>query len=219
MANKYIVYVDESGDASLKHVDKDYPIFVLAICIFEVESYVSQTVPAFQNLKFKHFGHDAVVLHESEIRKQSGDFLRLSDPILRSSFLGDLSDAISKSDFRILPVVIDKTSSKTDQVFSTAIDVGLARLRQLLANDADDESEVFLIFESRGLSEDRQLLRDFDLLHRARRPLQFQIRFAPKAISSTGLQIADLVARPIGLSYLRPGQPNRSFEVIQSKVV
>jgi hypothetical protein len=31
------------------------------------------------------------------------------------------------------------------------------------------------------------------------------------------LQIADLVARPIGLSVLRPDQENRAFEIIKNK--
>jgi len=31
------------------------------------------------------------------------------------------------------------------------------------------------------------------------------------------LQLADLMARPIGLSVLRPGQANRAFEVLERK--
>lgn len=219
MGNQYVVYIDESGDASLRHVDKDYPIFVLVFCIFEVNSYVDKIVPRFQKLKFDHFGHDAVVLHENEIRRQEGDFIWLNDSALRASFLGDLSDAISTSDFRVLPVIIDKSKSGITDVFAKAVDVGLERLRAALASNFEDESEVWLIFESRGVAEDRALFQDFNLLHRHGRPLKFQIKFAPKAISSTGLQIADLVARPIGLDYLRPGQPNRSFELIRDKLI
>ena len=32
-----------------------------------------------------------------------------------------------------------------------------------------------------------------------------------------GLQLADLVARPIGIHYLRPNQSNRAFEIIEQK--
>ena len=219
MGNQYVVYIDESGDSSVRHVDQDYPIFVLVFCIFNVDTYVESTVPRFQKLKFNHFGHDAVVLHENEIRRQEGDFIWLNDSALRTSFLGDLSDAISTSDFRVLPVIIDKTKSGVTDVFAKAVDAGLERLRATLAANFEDDSEVWLVFESRGVAEDRALLRDFDLLHRHRRPLRLQIKFAPKAISSTGLQIADLIARPIGLDYLRPGQPNRSFELIKDKLI
>ena len=30
----YVVYVDESGDHSLERIDPDYPVFVLALCVF-----------------------------------------------------------------------------------------------------------------------------------------------------------------------------------------
>ena len=31
----YIVYVDESGDHSMEHINQEYPLFVLALCIFD----------------------------------------------------------------------------------------------------------------------------------------------------------------------------------------
>jgi hypothetical protein len=39
----------------------------------------------------------------------------------------------------------------------------------------------------------------------------------PKASNSAGLQLTDLMARPIALKHLRPGQPNRAFDVINKK--
>ncbi|HET7267276.1 MAG TPA: DUF3800 domain-containing protein [Oleiagrimonas sp.] len=41
--------------------------------------------------------------------------------------------------------------------------------------------------------------------------------FADKKTNSPGLQLADLVARPIGLSIIRPEQPNQAFEVLKKK--
>ena len=41
---------------------------------------------------------------------------------------------------------------------------------------------------------------------------------ASKQANSEGLQLADLVARPIGLHLLRPGQPNRAWDVRTTKV-
>ena len=35
---------------------------------------------------------------------------------------------------------------------------------------------------------------------------------------SSGLQLADLVARPIGLQTLRPDQENRAFEALKFKL-
>jgi len=41
--------------------------------------------------------------------------------------------------------------------------------------------------------------------------------FASKKANSSGLQFADLVARPIGLNALQPDQKNRAFEIIKHK--
>jgi hypothetical protein len=35
--SQYIVYVDESGDHSLQSIDPQYPVFVLAFCIFHLK--------------------------------------------------------------------------------------------------------------------------------------------------------------------------------------
>lgn len=39
-----------------------------------------------------------------------------------------------------------------------------------------------------------------------------------KKNNSIGLQLADLVARPIGLKQLRPSQSNRAWDVIERKL-
>ena len=80
----YVVYVDESGDHSLASIDSDYPVFVLALCVFHKRHYSEKIIPAVEKLKFNYFGHDSVVLHENEIRKQKGAFSFLIDPAKRS---------------------------------------------------------------------------------------------------------------------------------------
>lgn len=39
-----------------------------------------------------------------------------------------------------------------------------------------------------------------------------------KKANSSGLQLADLTARPIGLNFLRPEQNNRAFDIIKGKI-
>lgn len=65
----YIVYVDESGDHGLASVDAQYPVFVLSFCVFHKGHYTEKVVTAIERFKFRHFGHDSIVLHEHEIRK------------------------------------------------------------------------------------------------------------------------------------------------------
>ncbi|RXZ32336.1 DUF3800 domain-containing protein [Oxalobacteraceae bacterium CAVE-383] len=74
--SKYIIYVDESGDHSLQSIDEKYPLFVLAFCVFHKRHYSEQIVSALEKFKFNHFGHDQVILHETEIRKEKGAFLK-----------------------------------------------------------------------------------------------------------------------------------------------
>jgi hypothetical protein len=40
---------------------------------------------------------------------------------------------------------------------------------------------------------------------------------SPKSSNAPGMQLADLVARPIGIKTLRPSQPNRAYEILTSK--
>lgn len=48
-------------------------------------------------------------------------------------------------------------------------------------------------------------------------PLPFEIVFPDKKANSSGLQLADLVARPISMSVLRPDQEYRAFEMLTCK--
>ena len=76
----YVVFVDESGDHGLVSIDSDYPVFVLDFCVFRKEDYIQNAlVPKVEAFKFEHFGHDLVVLHEHEIRKQQQPFVFLKD--------------------------------------------------------------------------------------------------------------------------------------------
>ena len=39
----------------------------------------------------------------------------------------------------------------------------------------------------------------------------------PKTSNSAGLQMTDLMARPVGLHHLRPSQPNQAYDIISNK--
>jgi hypothetical protein len=81
----YIVFVDESGDHGLESIDPNYPVFVLAFCLFSKEDYACSAVPAVLRFKFKHFGPDKVILHEHDIVKNKP----------RLPFSGTQRDALS----------------------------------------------------------------------------------------------------------------------------
>ena len=77
---------DESGDHSLTSINPQNPVFVLVFCVFKKSDFIDVAVPAIQKLKFRFWGHDAIVLHGHEIRKRHGDFNILLNAERRADF-------------------------------------------------------------------------------------------------------------------------------------
>lgn len=48
--------------------------------------------------------------------------------------------------------------------------------------------------------------------------LTWEPKFVDKRCNSTGLQLADLVARPIGLRMARPTETNHAYDVLSKKI-
>ena len=222
----YVVYVDESGDHSLASIDPDYPVFVLALCVFHKRHYAEKIIPAVEKLKFNYFGHDSVVLHEHDIRKQKGDFAFLSHLPTRLEFVGQLSSIMVASNFILIACVVDKTRMSKSEGASTnpyhiALDICLESLRDFLAEKKQDHLQTHLVVECRGKKEDRELELEFRRIRDGsalgNRQLPFEIVFADKKTNLAGLQLADLVARPVGLNYIRPSQPNQAFDLLKRK--
>lgn len=222
----YLVFVDESGDHSLESVNPDYPLFVLAFCILPTTAYVEQITPAVRRLKCQLFGHDLVVLHEHDIRKKTGPFARLGKDA-RDALLEGLTDIIRTSPITLVAVVIDKVKHKAryqrpEHPYHLALKYGLERVHHFLRIQDQADRRTTIVCEARGLKEDKEMELAFrrvcDGDNRGSRPYAFDIIIADKRANSEGLQLADLVARPIGLHVLRPQQPNRAWEVLAGKL-
>jgi len=222
----YVVYVDESGDHSLASIDADYPVFVLALCVFHKRHYSEKIIPAVEKLKFNYFGHDSVVLHENEIRKQKGDFAFLSHWPTRTVFMERLSSIMEASNFILIACVVDKhrirrTEGMTTNPYHVALGVCLEALHGFLTEKSQQHLATHVVVECRGKKEDAELELEFrricDGNNVANRQLPFDIVFADKKTNLTGLQLADLVARPIGVNYLRPTQQNQAFDLLTRK--
>jgi len=221
----YIVFVDESGDHSLVSIDQEYPVFVLSFCIFQRDNYIDALAPALRRLKFETFGHDLVVLHEIDIRRKRGAFAMLGKGA-REAFLEQLTGLIDATDFTLIAVIIDKVRHKERYVrpehpYHLALKFGLERIFAFLHQQGQHDETTWVICEARGSKEDGELELAFRRIcdgdNSAKRKLPFELHIADKKTNSEGLQIADLTARPIGLSVLRPDQPNRAYEVLQKK--
>lgn len=224
--SKYIVYVDESGDHNLQTIDDKYPIFVLAFCVFHKRHYSEQVVSAMEKFKFNHFGHDQVILHETDIRKERGAFNIFRSREQQIQFLNELTDIIDQSNFILISCVIDKRALRkqantASNPYHIALGFCLETLYEFLLEKNQHEKKTHVVVECRGNKEDKELELEFrricDSNNRPGIPLPFEILFADKKAMSSGLQLADLVARPIGLSVLKPDQSNRAFEVLKHK--
>jgi hypothetical protein len=223
----YIVYVDESGDQSLSEINPEYPRFVLAFCIFAVAAYVDTTVPALQRLKFKHFGHDMVILHEHEIRKSISPFQILLHPPTRKSFLGEIDRIVTDGEFTVVATVIRKPEFRrrrgtTTNPYDIALEFGLERVFLYLQDHGQRNRTTHVVFESRGKREDTALELAFRRILDSTKVegMADTLRFlcVSKMVNSAGLQIADMIARPIGVHDLRPNQPNHAWDVIEPKI-
>ncbi|SEB60053.1 Protein of unknown function [Nitratireductor aquibiodomus] len=225
--SEYIFYADESGDHSLRSIDPAYPVFSLSLCGFKKTTYCSRIVPRFQALKFRYFGHDAIILHEHDIRKQNGAFRILTDRVVRESFLDDLSDCLTNARFKIFSTVIYKPDLKLDlfpeNPYAISLRISLQHVCGFLKRNGQFGKRTYFIFEKRGTKEDGELELEFRRIVSGQNDLslpldRFEIVFCDKKANSTGMQIADLTARPIGLSVFRKNQTNRAFELIRGKL-
>ncbi len=221
----YIIYVDESGDHSLASINPEYPVFVLSFCIFRKDIYAESMTPAVRRLKFATFGHDMVVLHEIDIRKKKGAFAKLGKEA-REAFLNALTNIVDTTDFKLVAVVIDKNKLKSRysspaHPYHQAMEFGLERIYRFLKEQVQDDRLTYLVCEARGAKEDAELELEFRRIRDGgnyfNKPLPFALIIADKKTNSEGMQLADLTARPIGLSILRPDQENRALAILERK--
>ena len=222
----YIIYVDESGDHNLVQTNPQYPIFSLAFCIFKKTDYVSTIVPSLQQLKFRWFGHDAFVLHERELRKREKPFDVLATKTRHDAFMAEMSELIEQTAVTVIAAVIHKDRHKAQYAapahpYELALKFCMERTAHFLRGQGQLNRLTNIIVECRGAQEDRDLELEFRRICDGQNMVgkidYMNIMFVDKKANSTGLQLADLFARPIGLKVLRPDQPNRAFEIIEQK--
>jgi Protein of unknown function (DUF3800) len=231
----FIVFADESGSPVLEGPDPTFPVFVLNCVLVAKADYVERIVPQLQLLKFDFVGHDQLIFHERDIRRQQKDFAFLQvDAGMREAFLERVNAVVANAEIDVVAAVIDKVRltqkyadpwSPYEIALHFCMETLLSRLRQL----GQAGRLVHVVFESRGKKEDAELELHFRRIAANQanwgykqpdfRYLEWEPVFIDKKSNSSGLQLADLMARPIGLKVLRPTQENRAFEVLRQKLV
>lgn len=231
----FIIFADESGSPVLEGPDPTFPVFVLNCVLVAKVDYVERIVPKLQMLKFDFVGHDQLIFHERDIRRQQKDFAFLQvDAGMREAFLERVNAVVAEAKIDVIAAVIDKVRlaqkyadpwSPYEIALHFCMETLLSRLRQL----GQADRLVHVVFESRGKKEDAELELHFRRIAANQanwgykqpdfRFLEWEPVFVDKKSNSSGLQLADLMARPIGLKVLRPNQENRAFDVLRPKLV
>lgn len=214
--SNYIAYFDESGDHGLSSIDPAFPVFVLCGCVFRIDRFLNQDLPAFTRIKLNYFGHDAAVFHSRDIRKQVGPFQILSEPTTKSRFMADVADFYANSSCTIIAAGIDKNRLRRqykypNDPYEISLLFCLERLYGFLTDRGEQHGTLNCVFEKRGNAEDNRLAAQFVRICGGQNywgPLPFQAIFADKQTNMAGLQIADLAAYPIARYFINPAAPN-----------
>ncbi len=228
---KHYFYLDETGDHGLSFIDQNFPLFLLAGCLFDENELVKMEAEI-DEFKLEFFGTTEVILHSREIRKCEGVFQILFDLEKKKIFYERLNEIMSKRKFTIIGSGVNKElyikkygkGAKDPYVISLAFII--ERLVFYL-DKADSKAVVDIRIEKRGKKEDQQLLDQYNTIldkgtyfvssdRIKRKTGSFESFYKKDNIN--GLQIADLCAYPLARHVLNSEAPYIPFEIIKNKI-
>lgn len=214
------LYLDESGDHTWSASDDPGRRYLGLVGVaFSVSAYEPFQVE-FEALKRKHFPGDLdepVVLHRVDLVRKTGRFVALRDSVACEAFDRELLDVIGRAAFWTVAVVLDKRSHQAKlyrglthpyhYCLNAVLERYCGRMRFFGAMRGD------VMVEGRGGVEDRELKKEFRYFaeHGSRytRPGDLatltskEIKIREKKADVCGLQLADLLARPLTRDVLR----------------
>ncbi|MFZ5801466.1 MAG: DUF3800 domain-containing protein [Candidatus Omnitrophota bacterium] len=103
-----VLFLDESGDHSLSKIDPQYPMFVLAGCVFEMGYYEDVVVPEVKAFKRELLGNEKIILHTEDITHNRNGFERVVETEFRKNFYDKVNAVLSRLDYKILACAIKK---------------------------------------------------------------------------------------------------------------
>ncbi len=228
---KYYLFIDESGDHGLVHLDPTFPVFLLCGLITSEENYFHIN-SKINELKQKFWNGKTVILHSRDIRKCEKEFQILFDLEIKKTFYENINDIISTSLYRIISSAIDKEKyirhygRLSNDVYELALSFIIERAIFSL-DEIKEEKQLEIIIEKRGKKEDKTLDEHFQrLVSRGTtyisperlRAVGLKISFRDKKDNINGLQLADLLAYPIARHVIDPKRANPSFDILENKI-
>jgi len=234
---QFHLYLDECGSHFLGKPGEEFPVFVLCGVVVNADAY-----PAFdrhwKTWKATHLGSPDARVHEPNVRTRSYLFHR-QEPVEQAALIESLDEELSELQFDVIAAAIDKraffekhgTDSPDDFLprssYFMCVDFVIERfVHYLYYRGGDARGLVFA--ESRGDREDAEVHAEYIRLllegtqWQADGWFRYQLRpyieFLPKARNNSGLQVADLGARPIAEKVLRPDSTPERWSLFRSRL-
>jgi len=223
-----IMFLDESGDHSLDVIDPQYPMFVLAGVIMDQAYAQGHLEHRFAEFKQEFFGRTDIILHRADITRNKNGFERVEEAAFRQRFFARLNELVASLDFKLVACAIRKDEHLA-RYGVAALDPYMLSLDVLVERFCFEVGEATdggtIVAERRNATLDHELeLAFLNLKIRGTRYVdaaQIERRITGLALRSkkdniAGLQLADLMATPIGRGLL--GKKDlQDYEIIRSK--
>ncbi|MGH7966399.1 MAG: DUF3800 domain-containing protein [Candidatus Binatia bacterium] len=234
---EYILFLDESGAHALKPKDDRFPVFCLCGVIVEAKRYAAFD-RGWKDWKARWLGSRSARIHEPIVRKRAGWFYD-ADPAKTEARITALNARLRSLPFSCIAATIDKIrfiemypEGKVDDFLPTSaylmcVDFIMERFTHFLCH-VGNGAQGTVRAESRGLKEDAEVHHEYIRLHlegtqfcsesQFRGYLRPSIQFERKDGNSSGLQVADLMARPIADKVLNPNASPERWDIVASKL-
>lgn len=228
MGKELLLFLDESGDHSLIKIDDQYPMFVLAGVMMDRDYHDTDAAKIMNDLKQSLFDRTDIILHTADISRNKNGFERLKEKEFRNRFYDALNTMMGELEYMVVAVAIKK-HEHNEKYGLAALDPYLLSLEciieRFIFECEENEKQGLIMAESRNSILDNELeLAYLNLKIQGtkyikakqvkERVKQFIIR--DKKENIPGLQIADLVASPIGRFILKK-KIKPDFEIIKNK--
>lgn len=224
-----VMYLDESGNHDLRpaKINPRYPVFALGGVV--VDRAYERTVigPQLRDFKVQYLGDEEIILHTKDMHRLGKGFEVLADRDYRLTFYKALNELIDSWDFKIIACaikLIDHIAQHGQNAldpYMYSLDVVVERFCKELNNTTDSG---FICAEMRNPGLDRDLRTAWEKIRREGTAFAPAAEIDEKIVHLTlkdkkpniaGMQLADLIATPVGRGVLK--LPTKDDEV--SRVV
>lgn len=207
------LFLDESGDHDLINIDRNYPAFVLAGCIFDIKDH-ELLAEDLNKFKERLFGTKNLILHYADYTRNKNGFEKVKEKDFRSDFFEGINNLIVNHDYILLACIVDKHKHNEKYGYN-AMNPYLLSLNLIVERFIFYLKKVNEVGKIIAESRNTQLDNELDLAYlnlkisgtRYLTPKEIttniqQFAIKKKEENIAGLQLVDSLVTPIGRKYL-----------------